>query len=456
MRKFTLLLVAALVSVASFGQKLDRSVLKAQFSAQRAAQLKMLKNLKPQLNSAFKAPVAPSNVNALRSAKKAASTTVFADKTLVTAFSSSYEYINGFGGMEIPMDTTMIYTNTAKDSMYVDLLSKGWGFIAAKIYPSQYEGVDSLVFAPGQVVGQLKNGKKLAIYNTTLKTTSSSISFTRNNNPIRAYYVPQDGLIMTINDKADDGYYGIFAGDSIAPVDGCYRFSLQTLGTTDSFDPYIYNASRTLTYTIPAKYSSTGKAQTVTDTKTLPLIPMTSKDENGKTITRYYIQGFSDAAHTLGDWQVLDNDTINGADDTPVLAFTGSALPNSMLGTFFSSPIKATGNLADSLRFVGDIDASAKTITFEPMDDDVLVGDLDLDYSENALYILQYLETVTSFKFDLSTTDIKGITNNAAAGKAREEYFDLLGRRVSKDAKGVLIKRSVAADGTVSAQKIVK
>lgn len=56
---------------------------------------------------------------------------------------------------------------------------------------------------------------------------------------------------------------------------------------------------------------------------------------------------------------------------------------------------------------------------------------------------------------DESATAIKGITSNAT-GKKSEAYFDLLGRRVSKDAKGVLIKRSVAADGTVSAQKIVK
>lgn len=453
MRKFTLLLVAALVSVTSFAQKLDRSVLKAQFSAQRAAQMEMLKNMKPQLNSAFKAPVAPSNVNALRSAKKAASTAVFADKTLSFALSSSYEYMTGMGSFEIPMDTTMIYTDNAKDSMYVDLLSQGWGFIRAKVYPSGlYNGVDSLVFAPGQVVGSMKNGKKLAIYNTTPKSSSTGVTFTRNNNPIRAYYIPDEGSLMTMNDS----YYGVFAGDSIAPVDGCYRFGLETLGTPEEFSTHVYNATRTLTYTIPAKYSSTGKAQKVTDTQTLPLIPMNTKDQNGNTITRYYIKGFSDAAHALGDWQVLDNDMVNGADDTPVLAFTGSALPNPNLGSYFSCPIKSTGYLTDSLRFVGDFDASAKTYTFEPMDDDILLGDFELNYSENALYILQYLETVTSFKFDFSTTDIKGITNNAAAGKAREEYYDLLGRRVSKDAKGVLIKRSVAADGTVSAQKIVK
>ena len=133
MRRFTLLFVAAVVSVASFAQQRSGKAFLSQLRAQRTtkmAQLSGLSQVRQRANtsSAFAQAFANHSSLAKRAgARKAGASTPYEEGKFSYAFSSSYEYIKGFGLTTIPLDSTLVYSKLSKDSIFVDLLSKGWG-----------------------------------------------------------------------------------------------------------------------------------------------------------------------------------------------------------------------------------------------------------------------------------------------------------------------------------------
>lgn len=203
MKRFTLLLVAAIASIASFAQQRSAKAFLSQLRAERAAKMAQLSSMQPMrpranTSSAFAKAMANHNSPPARvGMRRADASTPYEEGKFSYAFSSSYQYIKGVGGATIPLDTTTVYSKASKDSIYVDLLSKGWGFIKAKIYPSSMEGIDSLVFDPGQVVGTLKDGTKLGVYSASYTEGLQDLEFSRTDDPIIAYYEPVSGTIMT-------------------------------------------------------------------------------------------------------------------------------------------------------------------------------------------------------------------------------------------------------------------
>ena len=442
MKRFTLLFLAVIASVASFAQNESAKALFSQLRAQRAAkvsQLSSLQKAEPRTTSAFSRRISATPRLNVQKAKRA---NAYQDGKFSYAFSTSYEYIDGVGLTTVPLDTTIVYSKASKDSIFVDLLSKGLGFIGAKILPSSIEGVDSLVFAPGQVVGSLKDGTKLAIYGATPKVLSRAVIFTKNDDPISAYYDPESGTIVSNGDAA----WGVYAGDDATePIDTCYRMYFSTVGLVDDFTSY--SGTRTLTYT------ENGVSKT--DSKSIDAIIMSSQDDEGNDVTNVYVRNLSYAASEFGDWQSL---TLDEGDDgdAPMLHFIGSQyLANSGLTPYYSMPGDLSYNLKDSLSFVGTFNNDSTQLTFTPKSDSDCM--FDLIYSEGELGLAFYPETITSFtiNFPKESTGIRGI-KTGATGVVREEYFDMTGRRVDSAYKGLVIRRTVDASGNATVRKLIR
>ena len=277
MKRFTLLIVAAIASIASFAQQRSAKAFLSQLRAERAAKMAQLSSMKlagsrANTSSAFVQAFANrSSLDKRAGVLKAAASTAYEEGKFSYAFSSSYQYIKGVGYTFIPLDTTAVYSKASKDSIFVDLLSKGWGFIGAKVYQSSMSGIDSLEFAPGQVVGSLKDGTKLGIYSASYTEGLQGLEFSRTDDPIIAYYEPESGTIVS------DGAWGVFAGkEATESIDSCYRIGLQTMGMADSFTPY--SGTRTLAYAESSK--------TKTDTKDIDVLLSTSADEEMRKATR--------------------------------------------------------------------------------------------------------------------------------------------------------------------------
>ena len=456
MKRFTLLFVAAIVSVASFAQQRSGKAFFSQLRAQRTAKMAQLSGVaqvsrRANVSSAFAQAFANRSSLAKRAgARKAESSTPYEEGKYSYVFSSSYQYIKGVGLATVPLDTTVVYSKLSKDSIFVDLLSKGWGFIGAKVYKSSIEGIDSLEFAPGQVVGTLKDGTKLSIYSATYTRGLQGYEFSRTDDPIVAYYDPESGTIMS------DGsaIWGVFAGeDATEAIDSCYRMNFSTVGLVDDVTPY--KGTRTLSCTVPAAYSETGKDATETETNKISFIPSIYVDENGKEKTTYYIKGLSSIAAYFGDWQSL---TLGTSDDgkSPVLTFIGlQYLPNEGSEPIFTCPGTADYYLKDSLSYVGTFNNDSTVLTFTQMNKDDRMFDL-IQY-KGKMSIYQYPETISSFtlNFPKETTSVRGVKINAT-GKVREEYFDLAGRRVDASYKGLVIRRTVDASGKTEVRKIIR
>ena len=354
MKRFTLLFLAVIASVASFAQNESAKALFSQLRAQRAAKVSQLSSLQmaePGTKSAFSRRISATPRLNVQKAKRA---NAFQDGKVSKIFSSNYEYIDGIGLASIPLDTTIVYSKASKDSIYVDILSKGWGFIGAKILPSSIEGVDSLVFAPGQVIGSLKDGTKLAIYGATPKVLSRAVIFTKNDDPISAYYDPELGDIYWFN-----AAWGVYAGDDATdPIDTCYRFSFSTVGKVEDFTSY--SGTRTLTYTEPAS-SEGGAATTQTDTKNIDAIIISyPDDEGGNRVTNVYVRGLSYAAADFGAWQRFELDEGDEG-DAPLLHMSGASyIPNDYLAVVFSLPS------SDTITYVGKFNNDSTQLTFTP------------------------------------------------------------------------------------------
>ena len=347
MKRFTLLFLAVIASVASFAQNESAKALFSQLRAQRAAKVSQLSSLQKadsRASSAFSRRISATSRLSAKTAKRA---NAFEDGKFSYAFSTSYEYIDGLGGTTVPLDTTIVYSKASKDSIFVDLLSKGWGYIGAKILPSSIEGVDSLVFAPGQVVGSLKDGTKLAIYGATPKVLSRAVIFTKNDDPISAYYDPESGTIVSNGDAA----WGVYAGDDATePIDTCYRMYFSTVGLVDDFTSY--SGTRTLTYT------ENGVSKT--DSKSIDAIIMSSQDDEGNDVTNVYVRGLSYAAADFGDWQRFELDEDEDG-DAPLLHMSGASyIPNDYLAVVFSLPS------SDTITYVGKFNNDSTQLTFTP------------------------------------------------------------------------------------------
>lgn len=436
MKRFTLLFLAVIASVASFAQNESAKALFSQLRAQRAAKVSQLSSLQKadsRASSAFSRRISATSRLSAKTAKRA---NAFEDGKFSYAFSTSYEYIDGLGGTTVPLDTTIVYSKASKDSIFVDLLSKGWGYIGAKILPSSIEGVDSLVFAPGQVVGSLKDGTKLAIYGATPKVLSRAVIFTKNDDPISAYYDPESGTIVSIGDAA----WGVYAGDDATePIDTCYRMYFSTVGLVDDFTSY--SGTRTLTYT--------AKGASKTDSKSIDAIIMSSQDDGGNDVTNVYVRNLSYAASLFGDWQSL---TLDEGDDgdAPLLHMSGASyIPNDYLAVVFSLPS------SDTITYVGKFNNDSTQLTFTPKEDSYKL--YDYLKQDGTYYYYQYPETITSFtiNFPKESTGIRGI-KTGATGVVREEYFDMTGRRVDSAYKGLVIRRTVDASGNATVRKLIR
>lgn len=436
MKRFTLLFLAVIASVASFAQNESAKALFSQLRAQRAAKVSQLSSLQKadsRASSAFSRRISATSRLSAKTAKRA---NAFEDGKFSYAFSTSYEYIDGLGGTTVPLDTTIVYSKASKDSIFVDLLSKGWGYIGAKILPSSIEGVDSLVFAPGQVVGSLKDGTKLAIYGATPKVLSRAVIFTKNDDPISAYYDPESGTIVSNGDAA----WGVYAGDDATePIDTCYRMYFSTVGLVDDFTSY--SGTRTLTYT--------AKDASKTDSKSIDAIIMSSQDDEGNDVTNVYVRGLSYAAADFGDWQRFELDEDEDG-DAPLLHMSGASyIPNDYLAVVFSLPS------SDTITYVGKFNNDSTQLTFTPKEDSYKL--YDYLKQDGTYYYYQYPETITSFtiNFPKESTGIRGI-KTGATGVVREEYFDMTGRRVDSAYKGLVIRRIVDASGNATVRKLIR
>lgn len=436
MKRFTLLFLAVIASVASFAQNESAKALFSQLRAQRAAKVSQLSSLlkaDSRASSAFSRRISATPRLSAKTAKRA---NAFQDGKFSYAFSTSYEYIDGVGLTTVPLDTTIVYSKAAKDSIFVDLLSKGLGFIGAKILPSSIEGVDSLVFAPGQVVGSLKDGTKLAIYGATPKVLSRAVIFTKNDDPISAYYDPESGAISSIGDAA----WGVYAGDAATdPIDTCYRMYFSTVGLVDDFKSY--SGTRTLTYT--------ANGASKTDSKSIDAIIMSSQDDEGNDETNAYVRGLSYAAADFGDWQRFELDEDEDG-DAPLLHMSGASyIPNDYLAVVFSLPS------SDTITYVGKFNNDSTQLTFTPKEDSYKL--YDYLKQDGTYYYYQYPETITSFtiNFPKESTGIRGI-KTGATGVVREEYFDMTGRRVDSAYKGLVIRRTVDASGNATVRKLIR
>ena len=436
MKRFTLLFLAVIASVASFAQNESAKALFSQLRAQRAAKVSQLSSLQKadsRASSAFSRRISATSRLSAKTAKRA---NAFEDGKFSYAFSTSYEYIDGLGGTTVPLDTTIVYSKASKDSIFVDLLSKGWGYIGAKILPSSIEGVDSLVFAPGQVVGSLKDGTKLAIYGATPKVLSRAVIFTKNDDPISAYYDPESGTIVSNGDAA----WGVYAGDDATePIDTCYRMYFSTVGLVDDFTSY--SGTRTLTYT------ENGVSKT--DSKSIDAIIMSSQDDEGNDVTNVYVRGLSYAAADFGAWQRFELDEDEDG-DAPLLHMSGASyIPNDYLAVVFSLPS------SDTITYVGKFNNDSTQLTFTPKEDSYKL--YDYLKQDGTYYYYQYPETITSFtiNFPKESTGIRGI-KTGATGVVREEYFDMTGRRVDSAYKGLVIRRTVDASGNATVRKLIR
>ena len=431
-----MLFLAVIASVASFAQNESAKALFSQLRAQRAAKVSQLSSLQKadsRASSAFSRRISATSRLSAKTAKRA---NAFEDGKFSYAFSTSYEYIDGLGGTTVPLDTTIVYSKASKDSIFVDLLSKGWGYIGAKILPSSIEGVDSLVFAPGQVVGSLKDGTKLAIYGATPKVLSRAVIFTKNDDPISAYYDPESGTIVSNGDAA----WGVYAGDDATePIDTCYRMYFSTVGLVDDFTSY--SGTRTLTYT------ENGASKT--DSKSIDAIIMSSQDDEGNDVTNVYVRGLSYAAADFGDWQRFELDEDEDG-DAPLLHMSGASyIPNDYLAVVFSLPS------SDTITYVGKFNNDSTQLTFTPKEDSYKL--YDYLKQDGTYYYYQYPETITSFtiNFPKESTGIRGI-KTGATGVVREEYFDMTGRRVDSAYKGLVIRRIVDASGNATVRKLIR
>ena len=119
MKRFTLLIVAAIASIASFAQQRSAKAFLSQLRAERAAKMAQLSSMKlagsrANTSSAFVQAFANrSSLDKRAGVLKAAASTAYEEGKFSYAFSSSYQYIKGVGYTFIHLDTTAVYSKAS-------------------------------------------------------------------------------------------------------------------------------------------------------------------------------------------------------------------------------------------------------------------------------------------------------------------------------------------------------
>lgn len=336
------------------------------------------------------------------------------------------------------------------DSVYFDLY--GLDFVGgikldvANAYSKM--GADSVVFDNSQIIGYSNEAKATATLNSTnisLNATQDGFNITKNpaGTKFGGYYFPETGeLVIT-------SYVGIFVGDETTPLPytlygGAYLFPEANLEQS----MFVADISGTSDY---GAYENANSA---------------AVSLGGDTFWVYAL----DDDICSKSWVEVNGTSTNGTE------IDGGVIDNYQLVSIMPDVEFKNGDIAD-LDFVNvamtgpDADgyynyekngfgffATAEPdggLTFES---DGLSSFCMRGFSDNAQYSGLYY-AVTDLKItiknELVNTAIKGVEDGNGSSISTE-YFDISGRKVAGNAKGLVIEKTRYANGKSVSRKVVK
>lgn len=435
MKNFVSVILASFVAVSVSAQVANHRVVKLMRDVQNMGP--KLESLRPASASAnaisvTKAPASFRQVAA--SAKKAGAEVKLSDAYMVSAY--AYVPNNGY------LQGTLLPAQYATSDQKVFLDAFGVGApIEGTVVPGtnrmSKDGADSVYFAANQVLGKNSKGLEIKVSGVSYDNKSGVATFSPTTG-VGGYYIADtkelyipDFLGIAVGDSLLDSYANI----DIVPRDTMAQFSLKA-----NIDVTNYGGSAA---------SWTGNA-----------IPFGNgiaiQGLSGKGSEPWVLFDFSKSA----DGQSYDQTGGAAASFQYVgsgFVYTDKSHTSTTLVYFVLYPCtQATRGFSPvqtGLGFSGSTDDSNNYVM--ESDGESLYGEVGLaPYNDEATSIYTLYNDWKVTVTNESTTGVKNITTAAKAAKT--EYFDLQGRKVNAAAKGVVIVRTVDAQGNVNTKKVIR
>lgn len=436
MKNFVSVILASFVAVSVSAQVTNHRVVKRMSDVMNMGP--KLESLRPASASAAhamtvkKAPVSLRQIAA--SAKKADAEVKLSDAYMVSA--EAYIPNNGYlSATLLPAQYTVTDQKVYLDAFGVGAPIEGT-IVSGTNRMSQY-GADSVYFAANQVLGQSKSGKDIKVSGVNYNSNTGVVTYSATTG-VGGYYIA-DTKELYIPDLL-----GVAVGDSL--LDSYGNMDIQP---KDSIAKYSLKANIDVTNSRGVESTWNGNAIPFSDGVAVQgLVNQRSnawvmfKYNKNAAGTSYDNTGGAAATFQyLGLYSYYTDTTYTSTYDVYFVLYPCTK------GTKGYSLVKTglgfTGSADDSGNYVMESDGESQYAA---------LGIVPSNSEEEGLYQLysDWKVTVTSE----STTGVKNISTAAKAAKT--EYFDLQGRKVNAAAKGVVIVRTVDAQGNVNTKKVIR
>jgi len=174
-----------------------------------------------------------------------------------------------------------------------------------------------------------------------------------------------------------------------------------------------------------------------------------------------YIKGFNPIGAIKDSWvefEVSDEGDMATVDASQLLGLVDLYTDETRTSTVtvLFTPI---GLLPDFSNWSDD-NASSYFITDDEIEETTTVESTGMDsygvygFSENKEYVGLW-SILQNLKFTITSEPVDDAIRNTAVKSASNDYYDLQGRKVNASQKGLLIKKSTMADGSVQSVKVM-
>lgn len=449
MRKFTLLLAALAISMGGAAQTRSADYFKM-IASENSAKAKYPNLEQFQVTSVRNEVLSPEvaiknklQANAVKRTVAKAEEELYAEP----AYFNAYE-ICTYYGYALPAYMQPAYIAAATNEVYVQPFGNYadyFDFIQGTVTPgthaySDYEGVDSLTFTNGQVVGGLSDGTNLCLYSCDLLESG------------QAGYKASPLL----TDATFGGYYFRETGELIIPyVLGVFGQNTTNLYTETYMNLIAFPMSDLLS---DMYWGSVSATDYLAEAGEEPVISADSLIvlDNGEG---YFIQGGNLYGGTQDTWLPLVDDGVNSyipsftyigtysfgnsTNPTPADCMTVALMPSSTSGM----------NIGDSVAMVKTM-AVDFTTTYTSQPGGYMLGAFLWNSDTFAGYYTAYADYKLTIDSEPIFAGIDGVTESKRV--VSKEYYDLSGRKVDSTAKGLVIERVRYADGKTMSRKVVK
>ena len=461
MKKFTLMVAAALVSMGAAAQTVQ-SLVPAELKASFQQQMEMKNvglspyNMKTlavdpaqQAQNAALLNELRENANHKNLPKLTAAALMKQGGVQKADAVDQYGYYNGYRFSNLIGGSASFYMWEGKytvDGSEIQLNPYGFDYMKGEILKGNNEysskGADSISFKSGQVVAKDKSGNEYAIYMGSVgENADQTYVLNRSNDPIGGYYFPESGEIYI------PYFFALFPVNGTEFLDGTAIGGLDMLNANKILEAAYL--SKVTALTIPSKSYPEGEiieedsCVAVNFGNSLAISGMSYQDPSSFLNVVVSEDGASAAVEnnqyvtTFG----INESKGGGSLEIYEAAFTPSGdrfqYYQNGFGMFFGE--------GENGSLVLESDGSSYLC--------------ELGFSDNKDYDGYLYGVYTAMVVEISQTTvieagIDGVTENKGDVVATE-YFDMLGRKADK-AHGLVVKKMRYADGSVKSVKIVK